>query len=64
MSMWGDHKTTQPVAAPASAEEDLSSAAHALPPADVAAGARGIVPRAHDDSKLEGIYYGESNVSD
>ena len=39
----------------------MSSAARSLPPSNVAAGARGISPRADDGSLLELIYSGESD---
>ena len=64
MSMRGDPKTTQPVAAPASAVDDSSSAARSLPAASVAAGACGIAPHAHCDLDLGVSYSSESDVSD
>ena len=64
MSMRGDSKKTQLVAAPASAADDSSSADRSLPAAAVAAGARGIVPRAQGGSELTVIYSGESDVPD
>ena len=51
-------------AVPASAADDSSSAARSPPAARGAAGARGNAPRAHDDSDIEVIYSGESDVSD
>ena len=64
MSMRGVSKTTQRVSVPASAADDLSSAARFLPAADVAAGVCGITPRAHAELELGFIYSGESDVSD
>ena len=64
MSMRGDSKTTQPAAVPASAADDLSSAACSPPVARDAAGARGIAPRAHDDLDNKVINSGESDVPD
>ena len=64
MSMRGDSKHTQAVPVSASAADDSSSAARSSPAARGAAGARGTAPRAHDDSDIEVIYSGESDVSD
>ena len=62
--MRGDPKTKQPVAAPASAADDSSSAARYQPAAGVAVGACGIAPHAHSEPELGVSYSGESDVSD
>ena len=64
MSMRGDSKKAHPVAASASESDYSSSAARSLPAAYVSTGARGITPRAQDESEVEVIYSGESDVSD
>ena len=64
MSMRGDSKTRHTVAAFASTADDSSYDVRSLPVAAVFAGARGIAPRAHDDSELRVLYSGDSDVSD
>ena len=64
MSMRGDPKTIQTVAAPASAADDSSSAARSDPEAGVAAGACGVAPHAHSDPEIGVRYSGDSDVSD
>ena len=65
MSMRGGAKTAQHIAAQASAAGDSSSAASSsLPEAPIASGAYPIPPRAHDDSEVEVICSGESDLAD
>ena len=64
MSMRGDSKMKQSSTAPSSAAEDSLTATRSLLASPVAAGARGVTLRAHDDSELWVSYSGELDVSD
>ena len=64
MSMRKDSKIAQHVAAQVSACRRFVDTSSSPPAVPVAAGARGITPRVHDDSDLEAIYSGGSALSD